>query len=95
MASHSPLPLGSVFVYPVCEEGSVPDAVLIGMAECQVMDGWLGGERPSLSVSESMTAICQFHGPFSVLCVLTLLLSGTSVGTSSYCMYTAENLSTS
>lgn len=37
-------PSGFVFVNPVCEQGSVPDAVLIGMAECQVMDGWLGAE---------------------------------------------------
>lgn len=92
-------PLGSVFVYPVCEEGRVPNAVLIGMAECQVMDGWLGGETVSqclsltVSVSESMTAICQFHRQFSALYVcpslccrtvtgvLTLLLSGVFVHT--------------
>lgn len=36
-----------------------------------MMAVWLGGERGclSVSVSESMTAICQFHGQFSEQCV--------------------------
>lgn len=52
----------------------MPNAVLIGMAVCQMMDVWLGGERdcPSVSVSESMAAICQFHRLFSAPCALTI-----------------------
>lgn len=63
-------PLEFVSVYPVFSEGNVPDTVLIGMAACQMMAVWLGGERGclSVSVSESMTAICQFHRQFSAQC---------------------------
>lgn len=54
--SHTVIPpLGSVLVYPVCEEGSVPDTALIGMAQCQMMDGWLDGERLSLGVCLSLS----------------------------------------
>lgn len=64
-------PLEFVSAHPVFSEGNVPDTVLIGMAACQMMAVWLGGERGclSVSVSESMTAICQFHGQFSEQCV--------------------------
>lgn len=63
-------PLQFVSVYPAFGEGDVPDTVLIGMAACQMMAAWPGGERGcvSVSVSESMTAICHFHRQLSAQC---------------------------
>jgi len=88
--------LGAVFVSPVFEEGSVSDAALIGMAEGQMMDGWM--ERLTVSVSDSMAAICHCHGLFSVLCVcphvcphayvLDLSLSRVFLHIRIYCMNT-------
>lgn len=54
----------------------MPSAVLIGMAVCQMMDVWLGGERGCLlvSVTELMTAICLFHW-LSTVCWHTLAFS--------------------
>lgn len=102
--TESLLPLGFVFVYPVCKEGSVPDSLFNWHGRVP-KDGWVAGwvtrDCLSLSVSESMAAICQFQGLFSApgvsaysrCCVLTLLLSGVFVHRSYCCLYTPEVLS--
>lgn len=94
-----------MFVYPVCKEGSVPDSLFNWHGRVP-KDGWVAGwvtrDCLSLSVSESMAAICQFQGLFSApgvsvysrCCVLTLLLSGVFVHRSYCCLYTPEVLST-
>lgn len=100
--SHSPP--GSVPVYPVCEEGSVPDAALIGMAECQMTDGWMAGWRETVSrcvcfwVGDShlpvpraisQRCVCP-HVCCRTVTVCLLLLSGVFVNTSDYCVDTPE-----
>lgn len=91
-------PSGFVFVNPVCEQGSVPDAVLIGMAECQVMDGWLGAETrcvyfwvdSHLPVPRAIPSAVFPHMcvPPIVSCVLALLLSAVFVDTGKHSMHT-------
>ena len=96
-----------MFVYPVCKEGSVPDSLFNWHGRVPE-DGWVAGwvtrDCLSLSVSESMAAICQFQGLFSapagcvgvqsLLCVLALSLSGVFVHRSYCCLCTPEVLST-